>query len=145
MEDLIAAINAALRERGWSARQASLEAVGNSDFIRTFRRGSAPPVDRFRALCETLGLEFYVGPARDFASVDERRLEVAVETAARAVKSAGMELDPVQFSNAVVAIYELVGEGGGLANAARVNRLLAALTGGAKPSRGSAPPKNEKR
>ena len=56
-----------------------------------------------------------------------------------------MELDPVQFSNAVVAIYELVGEGGGLANAARVNRLLAALTGGAKPSRGSAPPKNEKR
>ena len=132
MEDLVAVINAALRERGWSARQASLEAVGNTEFIRTLRRGSAPAVDRFRALCETLGLEFYVGPKRDFASIDERRLEVAVETAARAVRSAGMELDSSEFASAVVAIYELVGEDGASANASRVNRLVAALTGGKK-------------
>ena len=130
MEDLITTINTALRARGWSARQASLKAVGNSEFIRTLRRGSAPPVDRFRALCETLGLGFYVGPPRDFASVDERRLEVAIETAGRALESTDLELDPSEFARAVVAIYELLGEEETSANAVRVNRLIAALMSG---------------
>lgn len=130
MEDLVATINAALRARGWSARQASLKAVGNSEFIRTLRRGSAPPVDRFRALCETLGLDFYVGPPRDFASIDERRLEIAIETAVRPLESADLKLDPSELARAVVAIYELLGEEGTSANAVRVNRLIAALTSG---------------
>ena len=62
MEDLLAAVNAALRARGWSARQASLEAVGSDQFIRNLRRGRVPPVDKLRALCDVLGLEFYIGP-----------------------------------------------------------------------------------
>ena len=142
MEDLIAVINAALRERGWSARQASVEAVGNAEFIRTLRRGSAPPVDRFRALCETLGLEFYVGPKRN-SPVDEQRLEVAVETAARAVKSAGLDIDSSEFAKAVAAIYELVGEDATSANAARVSRLAAALTSGGAPRRETAKGKED--
>ena len=64
MEDLLAAVNAALRARGWSARQASLEAVGSDQFIRNLRRGRVPPVDKLRALCDVLGLEFYIGPPR---------------------------------------------------------------------------------
>ena len=84
-------------------------------------------MDRFRALCETLGLEFYVGPKRN-SPVDEQRLEVAVETAARAVKSAGLDIDSSEFAKAVAAIYELVGEDATSANAARVSRLAAALT-----------------
>ena len=135
MEDLVTTINAALRARGWSARQASLRAVGNGEFIRTLRRGSAPPVDRFRALCETLGLDFYVGPPRDFASIDERRLEVAIETAVRPLESSDLELDPAELARAVVAIYELLGKGGTSANAGRVNRLIAALTSGRQSRR----------
>ena len=143
MQDLIAVINAALRARGWSARQASVEATGNAEFIRTLRRGSAPPVDRFRALCEVLGLEFYVGPKRNFASVDEQRLEVAVETAARAVKSSGLDIDSSELAKAVAAIYELVGEDATSANAARVSRLVAALTSGGAPRRETAKGKEE--
>ena len=130
MDDLVAAINAALRKRGWSARHASVEAVGNEEFIRNLRRGSAPAIDRFRALCDVLDLEFYVGPRRQYASVDERRLEVAVETTERALESTAVALAPAEKARAFVAIYELIGEEETPANAERIERLLQVISGG---------------
>ena len=39
----------ALEARGWSARQASMKAVGTPELIRDMRRGRSPSVQRFRA------------------------------------------------------------------------------------------------
>ena len=49
MEDLLQLVNAALRTRRWSARQASIAAVGNDQLIRNMRRGQVPSVEKFRA------------------------------------------------------------------------------------------------
>ena len=92
MDDLLEIINAALRARGWSAQHASTEAVASPDYVRDLRRGRLVQVEKFRRLCEALGLEFYVGPRRRFASLDERRLEVAVDTTVRAARELGVEL-----------------------------------------------------
>ena len=102
------------------ARQASFEAVGSGELIRDMRRGRVPSVDRFRSLCQVLGLDFYVGPHRDFASVDERRLELAVETTERALEESGVILDAAERSRVFVGIYQLIGDKGAEANAARV-------------------------
>ncbi len=64
MENMTQAIEKALKERGISARRASLEAAGTPELIRMMRRGHVPSVTRMRALCDTLGLEFYIGPPR---------------------------------------------------------------------------------
>ena len=90
----MAQINRALRERGWSARQASLEAVGAPELIRNIRRGHLPSMERMQALCEVLGLEFYIGPRRESGTVDELRLEDAVDSTERTLQAAGIELDP---------------------------------------------------
>ncbi|MCY4453452.1 MAG: hypothetical protein OXC01_16040 [Immundisolibacterales bacterium] len=138
LEDLIAAINAGLRARGWSAQHASMVAVGSNEFVKDIRRGRLRQVAKFRKLCEALELEFYVGPAREFDSVDERRLGVAVETTMRALESANVRLEPAELTRAFVAIYELLGEGQTPANAARVRRLVAALTSGERiPGKGT--------
>ena len=110
MDDLVSIINAGLRARGWSAQHASLVAVGSPDYVRDVRRGRLRQVEKFRSLCEALGLEFYVGPPREFNSLDERRLEVAVDTTVRAVREANVELEPSELAHAIAAIYELVGE-----------------------------------
>ena len=61
-KDLLRIIDRALDEQGISARQASLLATGTPELIRNMRRGRVPSVERFYALCDTLDLEFYVGP-----------------------------------------------------------------------------------
>ena len=121
-------INAALRARGWSAQHASLVAVGSPEYVRDVRRGRLHHVEKFRQLCEALDLEFYVGPRREFSSLDERRLEVAVDTTVRAVKVANVDLEPVELAHAIAAIYELVGEDKAPANAHRLHRLIRTLT-----------------
>ena len=73
MKDILAVIDQALQSRGKSAWRASVEATGNSGLIRMMRRGHVPSVDRLRALCEVLGLEFYVGPPRGEAGGDLRK------------------------------------------------------------------------
>ena len=62
MRELLSQFERAVRARGWSTRQASMEAVGSPDMIADMRRGRVPSVERVQAMCETLGLEFYVGP-----------------------------------------------------------------------------------
>ena len=63
-EDLLEIINRALDAQGLSARRASILATGTPELIRNMRRGRIPSVERFRALCDVLNLEFYVGPIR---------------------------------------------------------------------------------
>ena len=128
MDDLVSIINAGLRARGWSAQHASLVAVGSPDYVRDVRRGRLRQVEKFRSLCEALGLEFYVGPPREFNSLDERRLEVAVDTTVRAVREANVELEPSELAHAIAAIYELVGEDEAPAHAHRLRRLIRTLT-----------------
>ena len=61
---LLKIISQALKKQGISARQASILATGGPELIRSIRRGSIPSVERIRALCEVLKLEFYIGPIR---------------------------------------------------------------------------------
>jgi len=79
-KDLIEIINQALDERGISARKASILATGTPELVRDMRRGRVPSVARFRALCDVLNLEFYVGPTRpdkaDALSPSEERAVV---------------------------------------------------------------------
>ena len=77
MHALLIVIERVIRGRGWSARQASMEAVGNPDMIRGMCRGRSPTADRLRALCDVLDLKFYVGRRREPDPLDERRMELA--------------------------------------------------------------------
>ena len=124
MTDLLSEIDRALKARGFSARQASIQAVGHGELIRDMRRGRVPSWDRIRALCEMLGLEFYIGPAREPASVDERRLELALETAERGLKTSGQTLSNTDKARFVASIYDLIGRERSQASVARVLHLI---------------------
>ena len=53
---------AAVGRSGLSERRLSMLATGSTDTIRNIRRGTAPRVDTFEALCQVLGLELELGP-----------------------------------------------------------------------------------
>ena len=59
MRELLMEFERALRARNLSASQASMQAVGSKELIREMRRGRVPSVERVRALCEVLDLEFH--------------------------------------------------------------------------------------
>ena len=80
--NLMATINRALRDRRYSASRASTEA-GSSDLIRNIRRGRMPSMERLKALCEVLDLDFYVGPRRHAGAIDVRRLREAIASTER--------------------------------------------------------------
>ena len=128
MQDLLDEIERAVRARGWSARQASIRAVGTPELIRDMRRGRVPSVERIRALCEVLGLEFYVGPPRSSSPLDTRRLEQAVETAESVLAATGRKMAHADKARMVSIVYDLIGEGTGRANAMRVVQLVDAVT-----------------
>ena len=128
---MVAAVNRALRVRGWSARKASLEAVGQPELIRDLRRGRVPTVGSLEALCEVLDLEFYVGPRRQMGAIDELRLEEAVQSIERAVVANGITLQPEPKARAFVAVSELLDRDREPATAARVKRLIEAVAAGA--------------
>ena len=58
------AILAALARSGRAGRDVSIAAVGHESAIRSIKRGMDVRTSTLRALCEELGLEFYVGPPR---------------------------------------------------------------------------------
>ncbi len=58
------AILAALARSGRAGREVSIAAVGHESAIRSIKRGMDVRASTLRALCEELGLEFYVGPPR---------------------------------------------------------------------------------
>lgn len=129
MDDLLREVERALRTRGWTARRASMKAAGTPELIRDMRRGRVPSVKRFRALCEALDLEFYVGPKRVKDSIDAARLEQALETADQVLAETGRNLERADKAKAVSAIYDLIGEGRGRAGTARVVNLIEAFAG----------------
>ena len=135
MEDLVAVINAALRARGWSARHASLEAVGSDQLVKNLRRGRVTSVDRLRALCDVLGLEFYVGPPRDIGTVDQNRLQDAIETTEDTLGERSLELASRDKAAAVAAVYELIGNERSASNAEQIKRLVGAVVAGGRGSR----------
>lgn len=124
MRELLTEIERAVRARGWSARQASMEAVGTPDLITNMRRGRAPSVERIRALCEVLGLEFYIGPPRQAAALDEERLALAAEIAERGLDESGEALTYADKARFLIAVYQLIGQTQAPANAARVRQLI---------------------
>ena len=128
MERVLQEIERALRARHMSARQASIEAVGNAELVKRLRRGEVPTVERLAALCEVLELELYVGPPRDRAPVDEDRLGLAVETAVLALRERAEALRPGDLARLVVAAYALIGAEGS-ANAERVHDLIRIAAG----------------
>ena len=132
MEDLLELVNSALRVRRWSARQASIEAVGNDQLIRNMRRGQVPSVETFRSLCRVLGLEFYVGPPREVGTVEEERLKHAIETTEQALRDEGLELDPGDKAQVLAAVYDLIGQERSPATVARVKQLIAGITAGTR-------------
>jgi SOS-response transcriptional repressor LexA len=58
-------VEAALKAKGISGRQASLQIVGHDGLIRDIRAGRLPSIDKLEALFDLLGLEFYFGTVRD--------------------------------------------------------------------------------
>ena len=128
MDDLTTTINRALRARGCSAHQASLEA-GSPELIRNIRRGRMPSVERLKVLCEVLNLEFYIGPAREAGAIDERRLREAVVSTERTLGTHGIALAPEAKADAIAAIYDLLDRERAPATAARVEQLVEALAG----------------
>ena len=136
MHELLTEIERAIKARGTTARQASMDAIGNPDMIRGLRRGRSPTLERLRALCEVLGLELYVGRPRGPQLLDERRLELAVETAERGLAASGQTLSHADKARFFVAVYQLIGDEHAPANVARVRRILRMVTSG---NRGSDP------
>ena len=101
-----------------------MEAVGSPDMIADMRRGRVPSVERVQAMCEVLGLEFYVGPHRRRAPVDAERLVQALSTADRAAESCGLEMNHEERARVVAAIYDLIDSDGEPADTAKVLHLI---------------------
>ena len=140
MEKLLREVERAVRARGWSARQASMKAVGTPELIRSMRRGRVPSVERVEALCRVLDLEFYIGPPRDERPVDAERLERALETTERTLTATGRTMGYADKARAVSAVYDLIGEGRGQAHTRRIVSLIEAVARG-RPTHRSAAPK----
>lgn len=69
MDELLRAIDAALKKKGLSDAAASNLAVGNPSLIKNLRnsrkqRERAHPFENLQALAEVLDLDFYIGPRR---------------------------------------------------------------------------------
>ena len=84
-------------------------------------------IAKFRSLCERLGLQFYVGSAREVGQVDEGRLEEALTTSREFLDEAGVELGAVAHARVVAAVYDLLGQDRSPATTARLRRLVAGL------------------
>ena len=82
-----------------------------------------------------LGLEFYVGPAREVGAVDERRLEEALATVERVLTDSDFVLAPDDKAGVVAAVYGVLGESRSPATAVRVKRLIAAMAAGRRATR----------
>ena len=124
--DLTATLNRALRERRYSASRASTEA-GSPDLIRNIRRGRMPSLERLKALCEVLELDFYVGPRRRAGAVDVGRLREAIASTERTLGAHGLVLELEARADAIAAVYDLLDRERAPATAQRVQELIEAL------------------
>ena len=124
--ELMATLNRALRDRRYSASRASTEA-GSPDLIRNIRRGRMPSLERLRALCEVLDLDFYVGPRRQAGAIDVRRLREAIASTERTLGVHGIALQLEARADAIAAVYDLLDRDRAPATAERVRELIEAL------------------
>ena len=126
VKDLIQLIDAALLERGWSARQASIEATGSAHLIARMRRAQEPGVGRTRSLCEVLGLEFYIGPPRTVGRVDLDVGRLALALKAVAAGFPDIERIPMHDrAQLITAVYGNIDDRDAEASAERVRELVA--------------------
>ena len=127
MRELLDLIDEVLAERRWSARQASIEAIGTPNLIMNMRRGRVPSIHRLRALCDVLGLEFYIGRARTVggAEFDVDRLALALESVSAGFPDADRRLSVHDRAQLLVAVYALLDGSDASASAARVRELIA--------------------
>ena len=86
-------------------------AVGTPELIRDMRRGRVPSVERFRALCEVLGLEFYVGRPRSEWLPEPDRLELAIMAAENASEISRHTLTHAEKARVASTVYELIDMG----------------------------------
>ena len=63
--DVLALVEAQLKAKGISPAAASRIATGHPYLVYSLRKGVNPTYDTLKALCDALGLEFYVGPPRN--------------------------------------------------------------------------------
>ena len=91
------------------------------------RRGRVPSIERFRSLCEVLGLEYYVGRPRTIpgADFDVDRLAIALKAVADGFPDIDRRLSVHDRAQLLVAVYSLVSESDPMASAARVQELIA--------------------
>ena len=68
--------------------------------------------------------------------VDERRLEQAIATLEHVLLESDFVLEPEDKASVVPAVYGFIGEERSPATTGRVKRLIAAMTGGRRGSRG---------
>lgn len=70
-EQILKAIKAQLKSKGLSAAEASERAVGNQYLIANMGRDryGMPTTESLMALCDVLGLDFYIGLPRDVGAV----------------------------------------------------------------------------
>ena len=127
MRELLELIDEVLAERRWSARQASIEATGAPNLIMNMRRGKVPSFERLRALCDVLGLEFYVGRARTVggAELDVARVTLALEALEEGFADADRRLSLHDRARLLVAVYSLLGQSDPAAAPDRVRELIA--------------------
>lgn len=126
MDDLLAIIDRALTERGLSARRASIEAVGSPNLVSNIRRGQAPSVPRLRALCDVLGLEFYVGPVRVVgrAELDVGRLALALHTVMSGFPDVDGCLPLHDRARLIAAVYDVIDERRPEPSASRAREMI---------------------
>lgn len=65
-DELVALIESRRTQLGLSMAEVSERAFGNKQLtvIQDLKRGRTPSIDRMEALCDALGIEFYIGPYR---------------------------------------------------------------------------------
>lgn len=125
VDDILREIDLALARLGMSARAASIRAGSSPETIRDMRRGHIPSVSRLRALCDALGLEFYVGRPRrpqagdgpGLTAVPLAALERTAQDLARLAADAGGnpvpdDLRPVLAGRGAAAVGALAAAGG---------------------------------
>ena len=110
MRDLLVLIDEVLAERRWSARRVSIEVCGNPHQIARMRAGQVPSAERLRALCEALGLEFYVGRRRELPSesLDVARIGLALEALEAGFPGWDRDLAVSDRAQLIVAVHRLI-------------------------------------
>ena len=85
--DFLDTILEAANKDSRSEREISRMATGQSSALSMIKTGRVPSVKRTRALCEALGLEFYVGPPRDQVGKSVQRVSGQLASAKEELES----------------------------------------------------------